>query len=100
MRRTLTRVAVLACVCAFSTLAQQQLSVDKLVQFISSSITQKMADKEVAEYLAKARMSEKLSPQIVEDLQGKGAGPKTVAVLNRLAEASASLRAPAAKIEP
>jgi hypothetical protein len=100
MRRALFRVAVLACVCAFSSLAQQQLSVDKLIQFISSSITQKMADKEVADFLAKARMSEKLSPRTVEDLQGKGAGPKTVAALNRLAEASASLQAPAEKIDP
>jgi hypothetical protein len=94
------RAVAVGCVCALASMAQQQLSVDKLVQFISSSITQKMADKEVAQYLQGVKMSEKLDPRVIEDLQGKGAGAKTVAALNRLAEASASLSGPVAKVEP
>src|ERR1700679_4156673 len=100
MRFAFTRAAILACVCAVASLAQQQLSVNQLVEFISSSITQKMPDKDVAEFLAKSRLSEKLDPRVVEDLQGKGAGPKTAAALMRLSEASANLTPPAPKIAP
>jgi hypothetical protein len=56
-----------------------------------------MPDKDVAAFLAGVKMTEKLSPRTIEDLQGKGAGPKTVAALSRLAEASATLPAPGPK---
>jgi hypothetical protein len=44
-------------------------------------------------------MSERLDPRTIEDLQGKGAGSKTVAALNHLAELSATLTPPAPKVE-
>ncbi len=94
------RTVVAALALAVAAFAQQQLTVDKLVQFITSSISQKMADVEVAKFLAGVRMSEKLDPRVIEDLQGKGAGSKTVAALNRLAELSATLTAPAPKVVP
>jgi hypothetical protein len=97
MRFAFIRAAVLGCVCALASLAQQQLSVDKLLEFITSSISQKMPDKDVAAFLASVKMTEKLTPRTIEDLQSKGAGPKTVAALSRLAEASATLPAPAPK---
>lgn len=97
MRFAYIRAAALGCVCALASLAQQQLTVDKLQEFITSSISQKMLDKDVAAFLAGVKMTEKLSPRTVEDLQSKGAGPKTVAALTRLAEASATLPAPAPK---
>jgi hypothetical protein len=99
MRSAFTRAAVLGCICVLTGLAQQQLSVDKLVQFITSSISQKNQDKEVAGFLASVKLSEKLDPRVVEDLQGRGAGPKTVAALNHLAEVSAAMPAPAPKAE-
>jgi hypothetical protein len=99
MRSAFTRAAVLGCVCVFTSLAQQQLTVDKLVQFITSSISQKNQDKEVAGFLANVKLTEKLDPRVVEDLQGRGAGPKTVAALNHLAETSQSLNPPAPKAE-
>lgn len=71
-----------------------------LVDFVTSSIAQKQPDKAVAATLAGMKMSERLTPAVVEDLQGKGAGPKTVAALSRLAEMSASLAAAAPKVEP
>jgi hypothetical protein len=80
--------------------AQQALTVDKLVEFIKSSISQKMQDKEVAGYLATVRLTEKLDPRTIETLQGQGAGPKTVAALNRLAEMSSNLTPPAPKAAP
>jgi hypothetical protein len=79
--------------------AQQAVTVRQLVDFITSSITQKQPDKAVAETLAGMKMSERLTPGVVEDLQGKGAGPKTVAVLSRMAEASVNLAVAAPKVE-
>jgi hypothetical protein len=97
MRFALIRAAALGCLCALASLAQQQLTVDKLLEFITSSISQKMPDKDVAAFLANVKMTEKLAPRTVEDLQSKGAGPKTVAALTRLAEVSAQLPAPVQK---
>src|SRR5580698_9930889 len=97
MRFGFIRVAALSCIGALASLAQQQLTVDKLLEFITSSISQKMPDKDVAAFLASVKMTEKLTPRTVEDLQSKGAGPKTVAALTRLAEVSATLPAPAPK---
>jgi hypothetical protein len=77
--------------------AQQALTVDKLTEFIKSSIAQKLPDKEVAAYLATIKLTSKLEDRAVEDLQGLGAGPKTIAALNRLVEQSATLSIAAPK---
>jgi hypothetical protein len=95
------RALLLGCVCTLAALCQQMLTVDKLVQFVTSSLSQKLPDKDVAGYLTSVKMSERLNPRTIEELQGKGAGPKTVAALNHLAELSASLNPPpVAKVEP
>lgn len=88
---------MLGCVCALASLAQQQLTVDKLLEFITSAISQKTPDKDVAGYLATVKLSQKLDLRTVEDLQGKGAGPKTVAALSNLATASSAMPAPPPK---
>ncbi len=82
---------VLLCSSAF---AQATLTVDKVVQFVRSAIQMKQPDKQVAAQLHNLKLSEKLSLNKVEDLQGEGAGPKTVAALKELSTASASLAAP------
>ncbi len=92
----LRRVPALVCLpallfFALSLSAQQTLTVAKLVDFIKSSIQQKNQDKDVAGALAKMKLSEKLSPTVVEDLQSAGAGPKTVAALAALVTQTASL---------
>ncbi len=86
--------ALLVCV---SATAQQSLKVDQLLSFVRSSIKLKQPDKEVAAYIAKLKLSEKLDERTVEELQGEGAGPKTVAALNELATASESLPKPQPK---
>jgi hypothetical protein len=58
---------------------------------VQSAIQLKNPDKEVAETLSKMKLSEKMDLSIVEALQDKGAGPKTVAALKELAAESASL---------
>ena len=90
---------VLGCICALTSLAQQQLSVDKLVEFINSAIKLKQSDKDVAETLTGIRLTQKLDARVVEDLQGHGAGPRTVAALNKLVEQSASLTPAPPKVE-
>jgi len=97
MRFGMLRITVLSCICALAGLAQQQITVEKLVEFVNSSISTKVQDKDVASYLATVKLREKLDPRTVEDLRCKGAGPKTVAALTSLAAASASLPAPAPK---
>lgn len=77
--------------------AQQTLTVDQLLSFVRSAIKLKQPDKEVAAYLSKLKLSEKLDERTIEDLQGEGAGPKTAAALSQLAAASASLAKPQPK---
>jgi hypothetical protein len=89
----LTRAAAVVCVAASMLLAQQSLTVDKLLEFIRSSISQKLPDKEVAGYLAKVRLTTKLDDKTVEDLRQKGAGPLTVAALLKLVDQSTKLTA-------
>lgn len=79
--------------------AQMQLTVEQLVGFIKSSITLKQPDKQVADYLKHIRLTNKLDDRTIEDLQGLGAGPKTVAALRELGETSANLAEPPKVVE-
>jgi hypothetical protein len=93
------RAVVLACLCALASFAQQQVTVDKLLEFLNSAISQKQPDKDIASVLATMKLSQKLDSRTIEELQGKGAGPKTVAALTHLSEVSAQLPSPAPKAE-
>ncbi|HZL57116.1 MAG TPA: hypothetical protein VFC21_08550 [Bryobacteraceae bacterium] len=93
MRFLFLRNVAVGCVLTVAAFAQDSLTVHKLVEFVQSSVKDKLLDKDVAEYLSKVRMSEKLEDQTVEDLQTAGAGPRTVATLIKLADASAKLPA-------
>jgi len=81
----------------------QTLSVDKLYSFVQNELQfikdGKSTDKELADFLAKTKLSERLDDRSIEQMQSLGVGPKTLAALRRLGEQSQSL--PAAKpIEP
>jgi len=78
--------------------ATMNLTVEKLKEFIQSAIQMKEADIQVAQYLRNVKMTEKLDDATVEELQNKGAGPKTVAALRTMVDASASL--PQAALPP
>ncbi len=73
--------------------SEMPLTVENLLKFIRSSIQLKQPDTQVADALRHFKMVEKLDDRIVEELQGMGAGPKTVAVLREMSNASASLPA-------
>jgi hypothetical protein len=85
--------------CAFLTVAlvasaQIQMTVAQLKAFIKSSIQMKHDDVKVAQYVKKIKLSDKLDDRGVEELQGMGAGPRTVAALRAMSESSASLPPP------
>jgi hypothetical protein len=85
------RLALAASLLCLGALAQQTLSVDKLVEFLESSIKMKMPDKQVADYVRKMHLSQKLEDRVIEQLQGDGLGPKTVAALRTISVSTASL---------
>jgi hypothetical protein len=67
------------------------LTVGQLKAFMASAVQLKQPDVKVAEYLHHVKMVEKLDDRTVEEIQSQGAGPKTVAALRDLVEASANL---------
>jgi len=75
--------------------AQTAMSAAQVAGFVKSAIQQKNDDRKIAEYLHKITLSDKLEARTVEELQGMGAGPKTVAALRELMQASSSLSAAA-----
>ena len=77
--------------CAASVAIAQSLSVSDLVTFVKSAIKLKQSDAEVAKYLGHMKLSDHLDDRTVEELQSLGAGPKTVAALRALVDASAKL---------
>jgi len=89
MKRILLMLGV-----ALVLLAQRAMTVDQLVQFIKSQIKMKGDDRSTAAYIQKnIKMSQKLEDRTIEELQGMGAGPRTVSALRKLEEESASLAA-------
>jgi len=84
---------MLAALCLVAALASAQATktADQLVAYIKTAIEQKYKDAEVAASVQGIRLSDRLDPDTVTHLGRLGAGPKTVAALKRLSEASASL---------
>jgi hypothetical protein len=72
---------------------EMNLTVAQLEMFIRSAVELKQPDRQVAEYLRHVKLTDKLDDRTIEDLQSLGAGPKTVAVLRELSDASANLPA-------
>jgi len=93
------RFRLLAAFCAVCLAASgQTLSIEKLVAFVQSSekliAEGKMTDRELANYLGKVKLTERLDDRVIEDLQGKGAiGPKTLQALQALRDHSNTLAA-------
>lgn len=74
--------------------AQREMTVAQVVQFIKSSVQEHNPDKDVADFLAKVKVTNRLDDETVEQLQSAGAGRLTVAALRKLSAATASLQAP------
>src|SRR5579862_8931234 len=76
---------------ALAAYGQRQMSVPDLVTFIKSSIQMHNDDRAVAEAVRRLKLTNRLDTGTVEDLQGLGAGPRTLAALRELITNSASL---------
>src|SRR5216117_3536759 len=74
-----------------ATYGQRQMSVPDLVTFIKSSVQLHNDDRAVADAVRRLKLTNRLDAGTVEDLQGLGAGPRTMAALRELITASASL---------
>ncbi|MEP6963512.1 MAG: hypothetical protein ABI995_15635 [Acidobacteriota bacterium] len=88
------RVLLLLAATVVLCLAQRPMNVAQLEQFIKSSIDLKQSDKQVADLVKTLKMTQRLDARAVEDLQGMGAGPRTVEALKLLSAASLTLAAP------
>ena len=80
---------------ALAAFAQRAMTVNQVVTFIKNQIKANGDDRATADFLHKIKLTERLDERTVEDLQGQGAGPRTVAALKLLAAESAGLPAPA-----
>jgi hypothetical protein len=69
------------------------MNIAQLEQFITSSVNLKHPDKQVADIVKTLKLTERLTASTVEDLQGKGAGPRTLEALRLLIAGSANLPA-------
>ncbi len=75
--------------------AQMQMNVDQLAQFIRSELALKQhTDKQIAAYVKKIQLTEKLTDKTILDLQAQGAQPKTVQALQELRDETAALKSP------
>jgi hypothetical protein len=77
--------------CLAAVAQTQTLTLDELLKFLTSSMELKMTDNELAKFLVKTKLSERLDDVTIEKLLAGGIGPKTVAALRLLRDQSESL---------
>src|SRR3954471_23240339 len=75
--------------------AQTEMNVQQVVDLVRSELALRQhTDKQVAAYVKKLKLSEKITDKTILDLEAQGAQPKTVAALQELRDQAASLKAP------
>src|SRR5437868_1539394 len=80
----------IAAVAAFA--AQPRLPVSDVVALVRSGIRRKQTDDKIAKALHGVQLLESLDAATVDQLENEGAGPRTLAELQRLRSASANLQ--------
>src|SRR5580658_6482197 len=81
----LRRACAFLVLCAVVAYAQQrQMTVPQLVSFIKSSIQLRQDDRQVAEVVHRIKLTNRLDGKTIEQLEGMGAGPRTVVALKQL----------------
>jgi hypothetical protein len=89
------RVYLLTFCLATGLLAQTQMNVAEVAEFIRSELALKQhTDKQIAAYLKKVQLTEKLTDKTILDLEAQGAGPKTVQALQELRDQTANMKPP------
>lgn len=87
------RLSLLLVLLGASLQAQMQMNVQQLADFIRSELALKQhTDKQIAAYLKKVTLSERLTDKTITDLEAQGVGPKTDDALRALREQSASIK--------
>jgi hypothetical protein len=77
----------------------QTLTTTKLEEFLTSSVKLKTADKDVAKYLERVKLTSQMPPNFLVEMKAIGIGPRTEEALKKLAARSASLP-PAPELKP
>jgi len=90
--------AVLAAGAAFG--QGMKMSVAQLKAVLRSSIRLNHPDKQVADYVRKVQLTERLTHRDVEELLGEGLGPRAAEALRQLVAATASLPPPVKEPAP
>jgi hypothetical protein len=89
------RLSALLFSCLLALQAQMQMNVQQLADFVRSELALKQhTDKQLAAYLKKVQLTEKLTNKTIIDLEAQGAGPRTVESLQELKDNTASLKSP------
>ncbi len=87
------RLGVLAVAFALALQAQMQMNVQQLADFIRSELALKQhTDKQIAAYVKKVQLSERLTDKTIIDLEAQGVQPKTLEALRTLRDESASIK--------
>ena len=73
--------------------SQRAMTVADVIAFVDSQIKLKGDDRATADFLQRIKLTQKLEVRDVEDLQGRGAGVRTLQALRKLSEDSAGLPA-------
>jgi hypothetical protein len=93
MRLLVTSLAVLAA--ASLVYAQEEMNIQQLADFVRSELAlHHGTDKQLAAYIKKIHLTERLTDKTILDLEAQGAGPKTVQSLQELRDETASLKPP------
>jgi hypothetical protein len=92
-RLRLRQLGAVLVLCLAAAAQTSTLTLDQLMKFLTSSVELKMSDTDVAKYLAKTRLSERLEDAAIEKLLASGIGPKTLDALRALRDRSESLAA-------
>jgi hypothetical protein len=75
--------------------AQEEMNVQQLADFVRSELALHPGnDKQVANYIKKLHLTERLTDKTILDLEAQGAGPKTVQALQELRDETANLKPP------
>jgi hypothetical protein len=73
--------------------AQRAMTVADVIAFVDSQIKLKGDDRATADFLRGVKLTQKLEPRDVEDLQARGAGVRTLQALRKLSEDSTAMPA-------
>jgi hypothetical protein len=73
--------------------AQKTASADDIAALIRSGLAHRRSDAKIAKSLRNVRPSQRIDEEFIEGMEGEGAGPETVAELERLRGVSAGLPA-------